>query len=360
MSFAEQNFGLLNTDWQSTPSPPGMPILCPTVSQCANSTSSALYNVIWGTRFPVLAEPLLQGTSWTSTGGAQSDVSSLSDYLGVRSVTVPAFPHGVLAAVVRTSVAQAGALGDPYGSGVRYTWWVPGVGPVKIVFDHAGASPAPVTIVTLTATNLKATTPRPDQDYFPLRQGLSGTYKWTNSKHFRQAVIEKVSVDAVANRSARIDVKSVSGPIRTLASYGFSLRLDGLTNIYGSESAATLVKFPRLGKSRHFFTPIDLLVFGFNPILPAYPQQGASWKGQNFGRDYQVFGVTGTTTVVGVRTIHVRAGTFRALEVRTVLKQRGFPFGSGVRTSFFAPGRGLVGMLFRHGDGSVSHVDLIK
>ena len=59
-------------------------------------------------------------------------------------MTVPAFPEGVLAAKVRTEVTQAGAIGDPYGSGIRTVWWVYGVGPVKVVFEHAGGA-APVT-----------------------------------------------------------------------------------------------------------------------------------------------------------------------------------------------------------------------
>ena len=45
--------------------------------------------------------------------------------------------------------------------------------------------------------------------------------------------------------------------------------------------------------------------------------------------------------------------------MRSVLKQQGFPFGSGTRTSWFAPGRGLVKLVFKHGDGSVSTVQLI-
>ena len=42
-------------------------------------------------------------------------------------------------------ITQAGALGDPYGSGVRTVWWVRGVGPVKVEFDHSGGNGAPVT-----------------------------------------------------------------------------------------------------------------------------------------------------------------------------------------------------------------------
>jgi hypothetical protein len=42
------------------------------------------------------------------------------------------------------------------------------------------------------------------------------------------------------------------------------------------------------------------------------------------------------------------------------LTQPGFPFGSGTRTCWFAPGKGLVKLTFKHRDGSTSQVVLIK
>jgi len=46
--------------------------------------------------------------------------------------------------------------------------------------------------------------------------------------------------------------------------------------------------------------------------------------------------------------------------VTSSLEQAGFPFGSGTRTCWFAPGVGLVKLVFRHGDGSVSTVVRLK
>jgi hypothetical protein len=77
-------------------------------------------------------------------------------------------------------------------------------------------------------------------------------------------------------------------------------------------------------------------------------------------RDFSVFGVTGTTTVLGQKEITVPAGKFLSLVVQSKLNQPGFPFGSGVRTSYFAPDRGLVKLVFRHNDKSVSTVELLK
>jgi hypothetical protein len=366
MCFQDQNYGLVNTDWTSSSPPASMPILCPwtvnpqTGSACANSLSSALFQVIWGARAPVLSEPLLQGTTWAGTGGAYNDVSSTNQYLGLQTVTVPAFPNGVTAAVVQSQIDASGDLGDPYGAGNRTTWWVYGVGPVKVTFDHTGGQDAPVSEVELTSTNLRPLPSPPDQNYFPLVQGMTDKYKWTNRKHLPAPEIEQVTTAAIANRSVRFSVQSVKGPIRTVGQYGFTVRLDGVVNDGASASAATLLKFPKLGHRRHFFTPLDLMEWGLDPILPAYPTPGATWTSHRKSADFQVYGVNGRTTVVGVRTVKVPAGRFRALEVRSVLKQPGHRFGSGIRTCWFAPGHGLVKLVFQHDDRSVSTVVLIK
>jgi hypothetical protein len=355
MCFEDQDYGLVNTDWSGDAPPIDEPGLCVGSGQCANSLGSVLYNVIWGSRSPVISEPLLQGTSWTSTGGGDGSVTSLNQYLGLQKIKVPAFPKGILAAAVRSQIALAGTPGDDYGSGTRTTWWGYGVGPVKVVFDHVDGS---VTTAQLTSTNLASPAPPADQNYFPMTVGLSGTYEWTNHKHLPQPEIEKVSIAGTASRSTRIEVKSVSGPIRAAGDYVFSLRLDGLRNTFGSTEGATLLKLPKLGHGVHFFTPIDLMTYGFNPVLPAYPVTGAAWASGN-SRDMQVYGVAGSSRVVGVRTVRVPAGRFAALEVRSVLTQKGHPFGSGVRTMWFAPRVGLVKLVFDHRDGSVSTVQLL-
>jgi hypothetical protein len=367
VKFQDTNVGLINTDWTSTPPPPAFPVLCSTATQCPNALSSAYYNVIWGSRSPVLAEPVVKGLVWSSTGGAQGDVSATSTYMGTEQITVPAFPSPVTAAKIQTQIAQAGALGDPYGSGLRTIWWVYGVGPVKVEFQHAGGSGASVTSVVLKATNQTPAPPPTDEVYFPLKKGQSLTYGWRNPKHLPKPEVEKFTVDAVVNGSARFTAKSVSGPIKLAGSYGFSSRLDGVTNLWGTTQSATLLKFPPLGpasaakdKRRHFVTPFDLMTFGFNPLLSAYPKAGDTWSAAQPSRDYSTYGVTGQAKVLGVRSVKVPAGTFQAIVVQSTLQQAGFPYGSGTRTTWFAPDKGLVKLVFAHGDGSVSTVELLK
>ena len=365
VSFQETSRGLINTNWNSNQPPPNFPILCAAISPCGNSLASTYYNVIWGSRAPLLVEPLLKGTEWASTGGFQNDVTSASTYLGQEQVTVPAFSSPVTAAKVQTQVTQAGAIGDPYGSGVRTVWWVYGVGPVKVEFQHSGAS-APITTSVLESTNQTPSAPPNDANYFPLTQGKKMTYRWSNTKHLKTPSVDTFTVDQVSNGSARVSVKNVSGPIKLAGAYGFTLRTDGLSNLWAATQSATLLKFPPLGPSsapakqrRHFITPFDLLIFGFNPILPPYATTG-SWSSVVPSRDYSIFGVTGTTTVVGTQSVTVPAGTFNALVVRSTLAQAGFSYGTGTRTSWFAPNKGLVKLVFRHADGSVSTVELLR
>jgi hypothetical protein len=165
------------------------------------------------------------------------------------------------------------------------------------------------------------------------------------------------------NNSARFTIASVSGPIHTNGAYFFTRRTDGVSNLAGSAKAATTAKLPPLGpsslpasKRRHFYTVFDLMEFGFNPVLPAYSSDRSPWSSARRSRDFDVYGVTGSSRVLGIQRVNTPAGTFRALAVRTTLKQPGYPWGSGVRTSWFAPGKGLVKLVFAHDDGSVSNV----
>lgn len=368
VSFQETNSGLVNTNWTSTPPPDAFPVLCASASACGNSLASVYYNVIWGSRNPVLAEPLVKGLVWPGSGGAPPDtVQGESTYLGTESITVPAFPMPVTAAKIQTQITQVGALGDPYGSGLRTTWWVYGVGPIKVEFLHSGGVSPAVTTAVLQTTNQTPLPPPTDIDYFPITTGLNLTYRWTNSKHLRQPEVERFTVATASNGAQYFSAKSVSGPIRVAAVYGFAKRLDGVTTLFGNTKSSTRLTFPPLGpagspvaKRNHFITPFDLMTFGYNPILPAYPAAGNAWSSTRPSVAFSAYGVTGQSKVLGVQSVTLPAGTYQALVVRSTLKQPGFPYGSGTRTSWFAPGKGLVKLVFAHGDHSTSTVVLLK
>ena len=50
------------------------------------------------------------------------------------------------------------------------------------------------------------------------------------------------------------------------------------------------------------------MTFGFNPIIPEYPAAGSTWSSDPNSRDFAVYGVNGSTRVVGVQTVKVPKG----------------------------------------------------
>ena len=90
-------------------------------------------------------------------------------------------------------ITQAGALGDPYGSGVRTVWWVYGVGPVQIAFEHAGGetSSSQLASTTLTPRALPS-----DLDLMPLKPGTVGRFRWRNDKHMKKWSTQRFEVAA--------------------------------------------------------------------------------------------------------------------------------------------------------------------
>src|SRR5206468_12254120 len=129
-------------------------------------------------------------------------------------------------------------------SGVRTVWWVRGVGPVKIGFRHTGGA---VSEAELVATNLVPRTPPSDVNYFPLNRGDTMTFRWRNDRYMRRYAKQRLSIRQVVNNTARIDVKSLSGPVAVAGSYVVSARLTGLEAVATLTKAAARVKFPALG-----------------------------------------------------------------------------------------------------------------
>ena len=130
-------------------------------------------------------------------------------------MTTPAFPGGVEAAKVQSVVTQAGALGDPFGSGVRTVWWVYGVGPVRIAFEHTGGE---TSFAQLVATSLAPRALPSDANLLPLRVGEVSRFRWRNDKHMTRWSEQRFEVAGLVNNTARVNVRDVSGPLDVLAS----------------------------------------------------------------------------------------------------------------------------------------------
>jgi hypothetical protein len=240
-------------------------------------------------------------------------------------------------------------------------WWVRGVGPVRIVMHHAAGETSESELLSTNLTPLPAPS---DANLLPLNRGDSANFRWRNSRHMKKWSRQSFSVAEVVNNTARVDVKHLKGPINITGSYTFATRLSGVTHLSAFTRAATKAKFPQLGPKgqdeqdrRHFFTPYDLMVYGFGPVAPVYGEVGETWRSSRESRDWRTFRVAGTSKLLGTRTVTTPAGRYTALAVRSTLTRKGSRFGSGTRTSYFASGKGLVKLVFRHRDGSTSVVE---
>ena len=161
-------------------------------------------------------------------------------------------------------------------------------------------------------------------------------FRWRNSRHMRKWSHQRFQVAEVVNNTARVDARHVSGPINLAASYTFATRLSGVTHLSAALKAATRAKFPALGprgvpsdRRRRFFTPFDLMVYGFGPIVPVYPTRGETWRSSRDTTDWRVFGTTGRSKLLGTRRVRVPAGRYRrdgdrddAQAARLPLRQR--------------------------------------
>ena len=184
-------------------------------------------------------------------------------------------------------ITQAGALGDPYGSGVRTVWWVYGVGPVKIVFQHAGGERADHDVGARRARTRRRKPPPPDDALLPARQGREADVPLDEHEAHEEAVgagVRRRTRSRTAPRASR--VKHVSGPIRVAGRVRLHAACRRRHELLGDDasprrSPASRRSGRRAAEGRSgatSSTPFDLMLYGFNPIIPAYPTPGATWS----------------------------------------------------------------------------------
>ena len=229
---------------------------------------------------------------------------------------MPAFPSGVVAARVVTRITQAGALGDPYGSGTRTIWWVYGVGPVKIEFDHAGGGAAPVTIAELQSTSLTPLPAAADDDFFPLAKGTTLAFRWTNTKHLRSPEVRPVHGRRRRQRDRALEARERHRPDQGRRHVRLLEAPRRADEPLGQHDVGVEAAFPPLGPAgapaaqrNHFVTALDLFTFGINPILTPYPAVGDHWASSRRSDDFATYGVDGQTRITGMQPVTVPAGT---------------------------------------------------
>ena len=302
VSFQETNAGLLNTDWSSNAPPQAFPILCATLARCGNSLASTYYNVIWGGRVPVLAAPLLKGADVVEHGRRRQRRREHFELPGHRGDHCP-----------RVRPSGQGGDGAARTSRRRERSAIPTAAAYARLVGvrrRAGEGASSSTRAARGAGHdRRAPVDEPDAEGAAAgrrttsrsKKGLKARYSWTNSKHHEAAVGAGLHGRRGRERlGARVSQERLRadqgrGRVRVHARGPTASRTSG-----ARRRPRSLAKLPPLGpkslpktKRRHFFTPFDLMDYGFNPLFPAYPQPSNSWDGEASGRDFQVYGVTG-------------------------------------------------------------------
>ena len=165
---------------------------------CGNALSSTLYNVIWGARQPVLAEPLLQGLDLDEHGRRRER--------RLEHVLVPRPREGRRAGIPERRRGGEGDVDDHPGRRARR--------PVRQRHAHDlvgvrrrpgedrvrphGRRSRTGDDAELQSTNQTPLPSPTDVDFFPLRKGKTLAFRWTNTKY-----LKKPEVDTVQHRRGR-------------------------------------------------------------------------------------------------------------------------------------------------------------
>ncbi|MGD2146801.1 MAG: ExeM/NucH family extracellular endonuclease [Anaerolineae bacterium] len=181
--------------------------------------------------------------------------------------------------------------------------------------------------------------------YFPLEVGNQWVYSWTNTVYAPSPIVETVTVS-----------EQVGGEY-TLHAY--SSEATGLFQV-SATSGYEWLWYGSMG-SCPFPLPMYLLPYYLyvpEVLFPAFFRVGDDWSGSNWigGTAY------GGTSWAITDEARVSAGdtTYQqCLHIETVVTGP-HSFGVGTRHAWFAPGVGLVRLLYKHQEGSETHAELLS
>ena len=140
MDFFTTDVGLVNLNYSSTPAPRNFPILCPSAIACGNTIAGHAVPDDLGHALAGPGRAAGQGHDVDLHRAARSnDVVAANRYIGHERVTIAGVP-GRRSTRPRSSrwSRRRARWATRSESGVRTVWWVYGVGPVQIAFEHTG------------------------------------------------------------------------------------------------------------------------------------------------------------------------------------------------------------------------------
>ena len=241
-------------------------------------------------------------------------------------------------------------------NGTRYLWLSPGLGVVKLRYEHSNG-------VITEAELIDSHVPVKNDSYFPVNLGASWTYKWKNSFE-NKTLIEKLRIVKNENnengRAFNAIVTTADGKEIGDGNFYF-YQNDPLLKIRGSGWSYTGRESPK-GPTSIFSDNIENLW----PELFQYPLTvGKTWREEGLWNS-QV-----QTTIAGYESVEIPLGTFKdclkhksdftgatANSDATADTLERIALINGTRYLWFAKGVGLVKMRYEHSNGVITEAEL--
>ena len=241
-------------------------------------------------------------------------------------------------------------------NGARYLWLSPGLGVVKLRYEHSNG------IIT-EAELIDSHVPIKNDSYFPVNLGTSWTYKWKNDFE-NKTLVEKLFVIRNENNKNGLALNSIvtTEDGKEIGDGNFYFyQGDPLLKIRGSGSSHTGRERPE-GPTSIFSDNIENLW----PELFQYPLTvGKTWTKEGLWNSEVI------TTIEDYESVQISLGTFK-----DCLKHKSHFTGAtadadatedaherialinGTRYLWFAKGVGLVKMRYEHSNGIITEAEL--
>ena len=241
-------------------------------------------------------------------------------------------------------------------NGTRYLWLAPGLGVVKLRYEHSNG-------VITEAELIDSYMPVKNASYFPVNVGTSWTYKWKNDFE-NKTLIEKLLVIKNKNNKNGLAFNAIvtTEDGKEIADGNFYFySYDPLLKIRGSGSSHAGRETPE-GPTSIFSDNIE----NHWPELFRYPLTvGKTWSKEG------LFNSQVKTTIAGYESVEIPLGTFE-----DCLKHKSHFTGAtadsdatadtlerialinGTRYLWFAKGVGLVKMRYEHSNGIITEAEL--
>ncbi|MDE0085012.1 MAG: hypothetical protein OXU23_04820 [Candidatus Poribacteria bacterium] len=248
-------------------------------------------------------------------------------------------------------------LGNALVNGTRYLWFSPGVGVVKLRYEHSNG-------VITEGELIDSKTPVKNDELFPIDVGNSWTYKWKNDFE-NLTLIEKIKIFRNKQSAGGLGFNTIAttenGKKMMDGNFYFYPEKHPLLEIRGSGYSSTGRETPE-GPTNIFYDHIA----GHWPELFRFPLTvGKTWTKEGLWNS-QV-----QTTIEDYESVKISLGTFKdCLKHRSVFTGataesdispytlERIPLINGTRYLWFAKGVGLVKMRYEHSNGVITEAEL--